>query len=98
MASALKFSNPGLSSPVTQELLTLAFDLTGPVFQGIHCIPVQQQKIFRTFATSLVYGQNLMNVTYVSQMCSYLLDCLKGRIMTPFPTTWTSFTEQNSHE
>ena len=84
-----------LSSPVTQELLTLAFDLTGPVFQGIRCIPVQQQNnlsdcgVFSiAFATSLVYGQNPMNVTYnVSQMRPHLLNCLKGGIMIPFPTT-----------
>lgn len=40
------------------------------------------------FATSLVYGQNPMNVTYdISQMCPHLMQCLKGGIMTPFPTT-----------
>ena len=29
-----------LSPHVTQELGELAFDLTGPAFQGIHCVPV----------------------------------------------------------
>ena len=33
-----------LTSPATQELQELAFDLTGPTSQGIHCIPVQQQQ------------------------------------------------------
>ena len=84
-----------LSSPVTQEVLELAFDLTGPALKGVLCIPVQQQKndsdcgVFSiAFATSLVYGQNPMNVTYnISQMHPHLLHCLKGGIMTPFPTT-----------
>ena len=74
---------------MTQELLTLAFDLTGPVFQGIRCFLVQQQNnlsdcgVFSiAFATSLVYGQNPMNVTYnVSQMRPHLLNCLKGGII-----------------
>lgn len=80
---------------MTQELRELAFDLTGPALKGIRCIPVQQQKngsdcgIFSiAFATTLVYGQNPMNVTYnISRMRSHLLHCLKGGIMTPFPTT-----------
>lgn len=84
-----------LTSPVTQELLELAFELAGPTFQGIHCIPVQQQQnssdcgIFSiAFATSLVYGQDPMNVTYnISQMPQHLLHCLKGGIITSFPTT-----------
>ena len=84
-----------LSSPVTQELLELAFDLTGPAFKGIHSIPVQQQKngsdcgVFSiVFATSLVYGQNPMNVTYnIGQMRPHLLQCIQGGILTPFPTT-----------
>ena len=28
------------SPPVTRELRELAFDLTGPAFQGSHCVPV----------------------------------------------------------
>ena len=40
------------------------------------------------FATSLVYGQNLANVTYIiSQMHPHLLHCLRGGVMNPFPTT-----------
>ena len=75
--------------------MELAYDLTGPAFQGIRCIPVQQQKNLSdcgafsiAFATSLVYGQNPMNVTNdISQMRPHLMQCLKGGIMTPFPTT-----------
>ena len=59
-----------LSSPVTQELRELAFDLTAPAFKGIHCVPMQQQAngsdcgVFSiAFATSLVYGQNPANET-----------------------------------
>ena len=58
-----------LSTPVTQEILELAYDLTGLAFQGIRHILVQQQTnlsdcvVFSiAFATSLVYGQNPMNV------------------------------------
>jgi len=84
-----------LTSPVTQELLELAFELTGPTFQGIRCIPVQQQQnssdcgIFSiAFATSLVYGQDPLIVTYnISQMPQHLLHCLKGGIITSFSTT-----------
>ena len=84
-----------LSTPVTQEIIRLAYDLTGPAFQGIHCIPVQQQKnlsdcgVFSiAFATSLLYGQNTMNVTYkINQMRPHLMQCLKGGNITPFPTT-----------
>ena len=84
-----------LSTPVTQEIIGLAYDLTGPAFQGIRCIPVQQQKnlsdcgVFSiAFATSLLYGQNTMNVTYnINQMRPHLLQCLKGGNITPFPTT-----------
>ena len=91
----MSLSMNSLSSPLTQELLELASDLTGPAFKRIQCTPVQQQKngsdcgIFSiAFATSLVYGQNPMNGTYnISQMHPHLLHCLKGGIMTPFPTT-----------
>ena len=84
-----------LSTPVTQEIIGLAYNLTGPAFQGIHCIPVQQQKnlsdcgVFSiAFATSLLYGQNTMNVTYnINQMRPHLMQCLKGGNITPFPTT-----------
>ena len=84
-----------LSTPVTQEIIGLAYDLTGPAFQGIRCIPVQQQKnlsdcgVFSiAFATSLLYGQNTMNVTYnINQMHPHLMECLKGGNRTPFPTT-----------
>ena len=84
-----------LSTPVTQEIIGLAYDLTGPAFQGIHCIPVQQQKdlsdcgVFSiAFAPSLLYGQNVMNVTYtINQMRPHLMQCLKGGNITPFPTT-----------
>ena len=84
-----------LSSPVTQELLELAFDLTGPPFKGIRCIPVQQQTngsdcgVFSiAFATNLVYGQSPANVTYnISQMHPHLQHCLKGGFMAHFPTT-----------
>ena len=81
-----------LSSPVTQELRELAFDLTGPAFKGIHCVPVQQQAngsdcgVFSiAFATSLVYGQNPAFI--ISQKYPHLLHCLRGGVMTPFPTT-----------
>lgn len=75
--------------------MEFAYDLTGPAFQGIRCIAAQQQKtpsdcdVFSiAFATSLVNGQNPMNVKYdISQMRPHLMQCLKGRIMTPFPTT-----------
>ena len=84
-----------LSTPVTQEIIGLAYDLTGPAFQGIRCIPVQQQKnlsdcgVFSiAFATSLVYGQYTMNLTYnINQMRPHLMQCLKGGNITPFPTT-----------
>ena len=84
-----------LSTPVNQEIIGLAYDLTGPAFQGIRCIPVQQQKnlsdcgVFSiAFATSLVYGQNPMNVTYnINQMRPHLMQCLKRGNITPFPTT-----------
>ena len=78
-----------------QELREIAFDLTGPAFKGIHCVPVQQQAngsdcdVFSiAFVTSLVYGQNPANVTYIiSQMHPHLLHCLRGGVMNPFPTT-----------
>ena len=81
-----------LSSPMTQELRELAFDLTGSAFR---CVPVQQQAngsdcgVFSiAFATSLVYGQNPANVTFIiNQMRPHLLHCLRGGVMTPFPTT-----------
>ena len=81
-----------LSSPVTQELRELAFDLTGSAFR---CVPVQQQAngsdcgVFSiAFVTSLVYGQNPANVTFIiNQMRPHLLQCLRGGVMTPFPTT-----------
>jgi len=84
-----------LSTPVTQEIIGLAYDLTGPALQGIRCIPVQQQKnlsdcgVFSiAFATSLLYGQNTMNVTYnINQMHPHLMECLKGGNRTSFPTT-----------
>ena len=95
-----------LSTPVNQQIIRLAYDLTGPAFQKIRCIPVQQQKnlsdcgVFSiAFATSLVYGQNPMNVTYnINQMRLHLMQCLKGGNITPFPTTWTSFVKHSSHE
>ena len=40
-----------LSSPVTQELLELAFDLTGPVLKGIRCIPCNNRKMVLTVAS-----------------------------------------------
>ena len=81
-----------LSSPVTQELRELAFDLTGSAFR---CVPVQQQAngsdcgVFSiAFASSLVYGQNPANVTFIiNQMRPHLLHCLRGGVMTPFPAT-----------
>ena len=84
-----------LSTPVTQKIRGLAYDLIGPAFQGISCIPVQQQKNLSdcgvssiAFATSLLYGENTMNVTYnINQMRPYLMQCLKGGNITPFPTT-----------
>ena len=84
-----------LSTPLTQELLQLASDLTGPAFKGVRFIPVQQQKnasdcgVFSiAYATSLVYGLNPMNVTYnISQMRPHLLHCLMGGVITPFPTS-----------
>ena len=84
-----------LSTPVNQQIIRLAYDLTGPAFQKIRCIPVQQQKnlsdcgVFSiAFATSLVYGQNPMNVTYnINQMRPHLMQCLKGGNITPFPTS-----------
>ena len=40
------------------------------------------------FVTSLVYGQNPANVTFIiNQMRPHLLQCLRGGVMTPFPTT-----------
>lgn len=57
-----------LSSPVTHEFLELAFDLTGPVFKGVRCIPVQQQKngCDCSVFSSLVYGEmpNASNICY----------------------------------
>ena len=61
---------------MTRELRELAFDLTGPAFQGIHCVPVQQQAngsdcgVFSiAFATSLVYGQIPASAIFIiSQM------------------------------
>ena len=84
-----------LSTPLTQELLQLASDLTGPAFKGVGFIPVQQQKnasdcdVFSiAYTTSLVYGLNPMNVTYnISQMHPHLLHCLMGGVITPFPTS-----------
>ena len=84
-----------LSTPLTQELLQLASDLTRPAFKGVRFIPVQQQKnasdcgVFSiAYATSLVYGLNPMNVTYnISQMRPHLLHCLMGGVITPFPTS-----------
>ncbi|CAH3127669.1 unnamed protein product [Porites lobata] len=84
-----------LSTPLAQELLQLASDLTGPAFKGVRFIPVQQQKnasdcgVFSTaYDTSLVYGLNPMNVTYnISQMRPHLLHCLMGGVITPFPTS-----------
>ena len=83
-----------LSTPVNQEIMELAYELTGPAFQGIRLIPVQQKNLSDcgvfsiAFATRLVYGQNPMNVMYdISQMRPHLMRCLKGGILTPFPTT-----------
>ena len=75
--------------------MEFAYDLAELAFQGIRRIPVQHQKnlsncgVFSiAFATSLVYGQNRINVTYdISQMRPHLMQCLKGVIMSPFPTT-----------
>ena len=80
---------------MTQEIIGLSYDLTGPAFQGIRCVPVQQQKnlsdcgVFSiAFSTSLVYGQNTMNVTYnINQIRPNLMQCLKGGDITHFPTT-----------